>query len=180
MTTCPRDGGEARQLIEGLAQQSDTVGDPILLPQGRAPSRRHPGDRSMCGNRLCRELGRHRTVWPKQAGLAQDLSAIAQRHSFGRHVPACVHAHGPDVREAGFASWAGSFTERFERQVAAMPARRSRTPLSLGGTSRGRTGIAEQILAHAGTCRDRSATLRKGKTAAKRARSAIRRTIGGL
>ncbi len=43
-------------------------------------------------DRLCQELGRHRPIWPQQAGLAQDLSGAAAWHLFARHIPARVHA----------------------------------------------------------------------------------------
>src|SRR5215218_7720695 len=90
-----------------------------LRRQDRAPADRHPGDRCVCGDRLCRELERHRALRPQQAGLARDLPGAAERHPLARHLPARVHTDRPrGVR--GRLHGLGPLAAGFEREVVAI------------------------------------------------------------
>src|SRR3954454_25219662 len=92
--------------------------------QGRASADGYPGHCGVCGDRVRRELGRHRALRPQQAGLAAILLDPGPWHSLARHLPARLQADfmliDPDAFEACFSAWAQSFAAVVHREVVAI------------------------------------------------------------
>src|SRR3954469_16880374 len=93
-----------------------------MCQQGRSSADRHPGHCGVCGDRVRRELGRHRAVRPHQAGLAfLSLANGIPSHDTFRRVFMLID---PDAFEACFTAWAQSCADAFDREVVAIDGKR--------------------------------------------------------
>ena len=62
-------------------------------------------------------LGRHRPLWPQQAGLAPELSGSGEPHSPHGTGQCVLMLIDPDACEARFTAWVGSLVAGFKREM---------------------------------------------------------------